>query len=347
MSNKTKQFVLKILYDNSNDNNKYISGNDIANNLEVSRNAIWKNVKVLQEEGYNIESVNNRGYKLVTNTDILCKEGVEYYLNNNFFNIDYFNSISSTSVMLKTFVEENYTSNILEGKVFLASEQTNGKGRRGREFFSPEGTGVYFSILLKPNIAPKDTNLITILSSIAVCEAIEELLIKNTLKIEPQIKWVNDIFINNRKVGGILTEASLTLENQEVNYIILGIGLNVYRPNQEVGFPDNIKNIAGYIFADDIESDIDDFKNKLVAKILTKFYSYYKDINNNNIKVLQKYKDFSCILNKEVIISSGEDKDKFREAKVLDINKDFSLAVKFDSGDIKDLVCGEVSLKIK
>lgn len=354
MASKTKQSVLKILYNNldNNSKNKYVSGNDIAKKLDVSRNAIWKNVKLLQEEGYNIESINNKGYKLITNTDILCKEGVEYYLNNNFFDVEYFSSISSTSAMLKTFAEKNYISNVLEGKVFLASHQTNGKGRRGREFFSPDGTGVYFSILLKPSIAPRDTNLITILSSIAVCESIEEVLINNTKSnIKPQIKWVNDIFINNRKVGGILTEASLTLENQDVNYIILGIGLNVYKPSKEIGFPEDIKNIAGYMFEDYKEAEVNDFRNKLVYKILTKFYSYYKDLDlyldNSSRVVLNKYKGLSCILDKEIVIKRGVNADICRQGKVMDISEDFSLMVEFEGGEIKKLVCGEVSLKIK
>lgn len=348
-----KQEVLSYLYIN---NNNFISGTQIAKNLSVTRNSIWKAIKALEADGYNIESVHNRGYKLIINTDILCKHGVDYYLTlykNSFFKIEYFNSICSTSVMLKAFVDDYISNNFIldlpEGKVFLASYQTHGKGRLNREFFSPANTGVYFSILLKPNISPQDSILITILSSIAVCEAIQD-LVKNSDKsqIKPQIKWVNDIFISEKKIGGILTEASLTLENLEINYIVLGIGLNVYKPKDEFYFPESIKNTAGYIFEDYQECNILDFKNKLVAGILSKFYDYYKDLGNLDEKskklILKKYSKLSCILNKNVIINTGVDAGK--EVKVIGINNDFSLLVEFSCGKTKSLVCGEVSLKI-
>lgn len=343
MSIKTKQNVLNYLYDNYYSvNSEYISGTKIAKNLGVSRNAIWKVIKNLENDGYNINSISNRGYKLIGTTDILSGEGVTYYLKNkNLFDIEFFKSISSTNIMLKKFADNNKLNNVNndKNKVFVSSHQTHGKGRLGRSFFSPENTGAYFSILLKPNISANKSNLITILASIAVTQAIKEVV-----ELDANIKWVNDIFINNKKICGILTEASLSIENFDIDYIVLGIGINIYNPQNN--FPEDIKNIAGSIFENVEENKIFDLKNKLVASIIDNFYYYYSnfDFNGNNYithrkQLLKKYKNLSCILDKEVILDTGE------LAIVKDIDENFALEISIGDSNLK-LTCGEVSIKI-
>ena len=215
----------------------YFSGEEIAVQLSVSRAAVWKAVNALRSDGYVIDAVPNKGYRLSMNTDILSVQGIEKYLDpqNRQLTIQVLPEVSSTNTMLR----EKANEETPEGYVIIANGQTEGRGRRGRSFYSPVDTGIYLSILLRPKeIATNELTNLTSMAAVAACETIEEVSGQT-----PGIKWVNDIYIDGRKVSGILTEASISMENGSVEYVVVGIGFNVYLP--EDGFSGEIKDIAG------------------------------------------------------------------------------------------------------
>ncbi|ONI40885.1 biotin--[acetyl-CoA-carboxylase] ligase [Candidatus Epulonipiscium fishelsonii] len=321
----TKEQVLKLLLKNPT---KHISGEQIANELNMSRNAIWKVIKSLETEGYDITAVRNKGYSLNLSTDILSKSGIENYIDNKtFFDIETYDSVPSTNTLAK----KHASQQPMEGKVIVSKMQTQGRGRRGRDFYSPNDTGVYFSIVLCPKLEKEELTFITSLTAVAVCRAIQKLSDTN-----PKIKWVNDIYIDNKKVSGILTEASFSIENGQVEYVIVGIGINIYKP--EVDFPEDIKNIAGYIFE---ETSID-IRNKLVATVLNEFLSLYQNFNIEEIA--KEYKNLSFIIGKTIYVLTENDKIT---AKVNDINSRNELVVEYEDGKIEALNSGEISIKVQ
>lgn len=315
------------------ENNKgiYISGEDLAKELFVSRNAIWKAIKSLKNDGYNISSVNNRGYCLSTDTDILSSQSISKYLNkdNNYFNIKVYKTINSTNSAIK----ELAINGEKEGTVIIAEEQTEGRGRFGRKFHSPKKAGIYMSILLRPQMHSSRAFLITTATAVAVAEAIENISNKKT-----KIKWVNDIYCDNKKVCGILTEASFDFESGIIDHAVLGIGINVKPP--EGGFTEEIKNIATSIF-DDKNSVQADIRSRLIAEVLTRFWSYYKNIEDKSF--LEEYKSRSLLINKEINILSKNSSEK---AVAIEIDDECRLKVKMEDGSIRLLSSGEVSIRI-
>jgi len=323
-----KDKTLTVLENNKGD---YISGAQLAEQLSVSRNSIWKAIKSLQEDGYNICAITNKGYCLSLDTDILSSQSISKYLSQNSddFNINVYKTISSTNSAIKDLAIKGEK----EGNVIIAEEQTEGRGRFGRKFYSPNGTGIYMSILLRPQISSSESFLITTSAAVAVAEAIEAVSGR-----EAKIKWVNDIYCDNKKVCGILTEASFDLESGGLEYAVLGIGINVKTP--ENGFPEEIKTIASEIFDNEI-SDLTDVRSKLVAEVLDRFWNYYKDIEQKTF--LTAYKRRSLLIDKEVFITS---RSSSKKAVVLDIDDECKLKVKMEDGSIHFLSSGEVSLKI-
>ena len=320
----TKDKVLEILEINKG---KHVSGSKIADRLDVSRNSIWKAIKQLQEDGHNITAITNKGYCLEADNDILSCQSTKKFLNSNIFDINVYKVVDSTNSMLKVEAE----SGALEGKVIIAEHQTKGRGRRGKTFFSPESTGIYMSLLLRPKLSAYESLSITTCAAVAVAKAIE----LNSDK-QAQIKWVNDIFVDTRKVSGILTEASIDLEGGGLKYAILGIGINVFTPKE--GFPEELADISTSIFGKD--SYQSDYRSKLVADILEIFMDYYKNIEEKPF--LEEYKNRSMILNKEINVIT--DPDNIRKAVALDIDENFHLKVRYENGEIKYLNSGEVSI---
>lgn len=314
------------------ENNKgnYISGAQLAEQLSVSRNSIWKAIKSLQEDGYNICAVTNKGYCLSLDTDILSSQSISKYLskNSNIFNIAVYKTINSTNTAVKDLAIKGEK----EGNVIIAEEQTEGRGRFGRKFYSPKGTGIYMSILLRPQISASESFLITTAAAVAASEAIESVSGKDA-----KIKWVNDIYCDNKKVCGILTEAAFDLESGGLEYAVLGIGINVKTPKE--GFPEEIRDIASEIF-DNKTFDLKDVRSKLVAEVLEGFWNYYKNIEQKQF--LTDYKRRSLLIGKEVFITS---RNSSKKAVALDIDDKCRLKVRMEDGSIQFLSSGEVSVK--
>ena len=319
----TREKVLMLFEKNKG---RYISGEEIAGSLDVSRTSVWKAVNRLRSEGYIIDSVTNKGYCLSEETDILSAQGIYKYLDDMCVlpGIEVLPVTGSTNTYLSIKAGEGAE----DGYTVVANGQTCGRGRAGKTFFSPDGTGIYMSILLRPEMCSADHALrITTMAAVAMCEAIEEVSDKR-----PEIKWVNDIFINDRKVCGILTEASFSLEGGFLDYAVLGLGINVYRP--ENGFPDDIKDTAGSIYEDSRK----DLKNRLAAAFLNDFMRYYR---NDSMDYTAKYRSYSLLINKKVVIIKG---DRRENAEVYDINDDCRLCVRYEDGSTEELGYGEVQI---
>lgn len=319
-----KDEVLKTLEENKGD---YISGGNLASALNVSRNAIWKAIKSLKKNGYTIDAIPNRGYCLSSNNDILSPQSIAQHLAYD-LDIHVHKIVSSTNTVLKGIAEQGAK----EGTVIISEEQSMGRGRMGKNFFSPSGTGIYLSILLRPDIPAKEALFLTTSAAVATAKAIESVSDKKA-----DIKWVNDIFIDNKKVCGILTEASFNIETNKLDYAIVGIGINVCTPIG--GFPDNIKNIATSIF--DKSSDSINKRSLLIANLLNYFMDYYKDFSSK--KYIKEYISRSMLIGKKISVI---DKEQALGATALKIDNDCRLQVQFSDGSKKWLNSGEVSIKI-
>lgn len=318
-----KEKTLNVL---ENSRNEYISGAQLAKELGVSRNAVWKAIKSLQNEGYDINAVTNKGYCLSKDCDIMSAEGIRKYLSNNFY-IDVYKKVTSTNIVAK----DRASKGAKEKTVIVSEEQTQGRGRMGKTFYSPSQSGVYMSLILRPKISAQQCLNITTASAVAVARAVEDVC-----KAKAKIKWVNDVFCDNKKVCGILTEASFGLENGQMEYVVLGIGVNVKTP--ETGYPSELKDIATSIARNRQTSDI---RNKLCAKILDYFWGYY--LNLSNMEHFEEYRKRSILVGKDVNIIKG---NISQQAKVLGIDDNCGLKVRLKDGTEKTLTAGEVSIKL-
>ena len=322
---KTVNMVLDLLEKNKG---KYVSGGKIASFLGISRNSVWKAVKQLQDKGYEIDAVTNKGYVLTENNNLISAQSVRKFITDENIYIDVRDSVTSTNTLLKKMAENGEK----EGYVLLAKEQTEGRGRLGRSFSSQNETGVYFSILLRPEMNPSDALLITTCAAVAVAKAIEN----NTGKMT-SIKWVNDIYMRDRKVCGILTEASFDMENGKLSYAVLGIGINMYFP--ENSLPEEIKNIAGAVFDEKPEGDI---VSRIVADVINIFMAEYKVITGKHF--MFDYCSRSYLDKKEISVIKPAGA---RDAVALGIDENFRLHVRYENGEEEYLSTGEVSTKIK
>lgn len=253
-------------------------------------------------------------------TDKISSDGIYKFLKEK-INIEIVDKTESTNNDLKLQGEKGE-----EDKVLIALSQTHGKGRLGRTFFSPQG-GIYMSILCHPTISPEQNFLLTVSAAVSVSKALDKVF-----GIETGIKWVNDIYYKNKKVCGILTEGQINAKTGKNDFAVVGIGINVYPP--ENGFPDDIKDKAGYLCAEEKEG----LKNKIIAEVLNNFISYYKNLEKREF--YSAYKEKNILKGKVVEVP---DKGK---ATVIDIDDNCALTVEFDSGERKSLTTGEVLIKL-
>jgi BirA family biotin operon repressor/biotin-[acetyl-CoA-carboxylase] ligase len=322
---KTKEKLKKLFEENKG---CFISGEDIGKKLGCTRCAVWKAVKSLRAEGYDIPAVQNKGYCLAENNDIITEEKIRKHLDTEKVKeINVFRSIDSTNSGLKTLAANGAP----EGTLVISENQTAGRGRRGRSFFSPDNTGIYMSLLLRPDIPVTDAVKITTSAAAAAAEAIEELT-----GIPSKIKWVNDIYLRRRKVCGILTEAATDIECGRAEYVILGIGINVYPPSED--FPDEIKNTAGCVF----EERISDMRSMLAARVISYFFRYYEELEKNTF--FESYKKRIMWIGEKInIISPSGTVPAF----LTGINDDCGLLVKYADGTEGVVTSGEISIRKK
>lgn len=274
--------------------------------------------------------------------DIFNKDTIESYLDDKIKNdiiIKFFDVIDSTNDYLKKNNEDIKATMA----VAVANEQTLGRGRKGRKFFSAKNSGIYISMLVRPKIEVKNCLFITIMSSVAALEAINEFL-----DVDLKIKWVNDLYIDDKKVSGTLTESVLNSEGNGFLYVISGTGINVFMP--EDGFDNEIENIAGALTKRN--TDIDNIRSKIAAKFIEKFYNYYKlyfdgefslDNTFDVTDILEKYRNNSYLTGKDIYIIGNDEEKTY---KVIGINDDGNLIIKGNDEKIITLNAGEVSVRV-
>lgn len=320
---RTKELLLELL---ETQESSYLSGEEIAQKLCISRTAVWKAVKSLQNEGYEIHAVPNKGYRLSTQTDIISVPGIRKLLRDDCRNLEIM--VLPTAESTNTLLREKAQQGWPEGYTIISNEQTGGRGRFGRQFFSPDKTGIYLSILLKPAVPSSEALRITTMAAVAMCEAIEEVSQETA-----QIKWVNDIYIRGKKVCGILTEAALDLESGMLEYAVLGVGVNVYTPLD--GFPEDIQGTAGAVFS----SFTVNAKNRLIAAFVNHFMSYYRAQNFD--AYVEKYRSRNLVIGKKAAVQKN---GITQMAQICGMDDACRLIVRYDNGETAHLSYGEIHI---
>lgn len=323
MSNKEK--ILNILLDNKGD---YVSGEDIANSLQISRNAVWKSISKLKEEGISIISSKKLGYMLPSDLDILSKEEISNALIDELkgTEIHLLNTVDSTNDYAKMLAKQDAP----EYTLVVADTQTHGKGRMGRVFSSPSGTGIYMSFILRPKTSLETAQLITSCVAVAISKAIDTLC-----NCSSKIKWVNDIFLNDKKISGTLTEGAINFENGSFEYAIVGIGINV-RSVKNI-FDGELSSIATSI---EDETGLKISRSRLIAEVFNNIYLQLQSIDDKSF--IKEYKKRSLIVGKDVIVSENG-QEVF--AKAIGIDKTAGLIVQFEDGSTKVLNSGEARIR--
>ena len=331
-----KEQVLLLLEENKGEP---ISGEDIALKLGCTRASVWKSVKSLQAEGYMVEAVNNKGYTLRTSPDVLSEAYIRDKVSQSGIDIeiDARKSVDSTNNVLKALASDGRK----KAMVCIAEEQTAGKGRRGRSFHSPKDTGIYISFLLFPNVDISEAQMYTTIAATAEAKAIEKV---SGLPVD--IKWVNDIWMRGKKVSGILTEASTSVEDGSLEYIVVGIGINLYEPKG--GFPEEIKDIAGAVYEEAVP--VENLRNNIASELIIQFMSYY-NAGLSNASFLKDYEDRCFVIGKDVKLITPDhdslDSDKTDPiVYVIGINEKCHLHVRFEDGHEEFLSGGEISIKL-
>jgi len=317
MSVEIKVKILQLLSDGA-----FISSETVANNLNITQDSISKKIKSLQKLGYKIEYVKNKGYRLISNPDMLIPEEIATGLNTDIIGKDvfYFKSISSTNIYAKQLADKG----IKEGVVVVADIQTHGRGRKNRAWLSPFG-GLWFSVILRPKILPEKGMFVTMVASIAIVQAVKEIT-----GLIPVIKWPNDILINGKKICGILTE--IDFKKNIINYVIVGIGINV---NNEIN--DEIKEIASSL---SIEVGSEISRTKLLKIIIEYFNKNYNNIINSDFDTIKKlWSSYAKIIGKVVKI---KDNEKTISGIISDIDENGYLILKTND-NIHKIFNGEIS----
>lgn len=319
-----KQQVLKILEENRGSS---VNGSKLADELFVTRSSIWKSVKSLQKDGYRIEAVTNKGYCLLSQNDIVSAESIMPYLKGaaTDFALDVRQTVTSTNTLAK----EMAAKGAKEGTVIIAREQTEGRGRMGRNFYSPSSSGIYFTLILRPKLNLEDSLLITTATAVAVAKAIDAIA-----KVNASIKWVNDIFVGEKKVCGILTEASLNFESGGLEYAVVGIGINIGTKD----FPEEIKQIAGSIFED--KPDNSPVTSILVAEVLNNLAECMNSLTDK--KYIEEYRQRSFLIGKPILVLKGKE---VTPAKAINIDERARLVVEYEDHTTEALISGEVSVR--
>ncbi len=306
----------------------FLSGEDIGRELSITRAAVWKGIKKLREEGYEIEAVTNRGYRLTNPETMYNKRELEQGLKTKTMgqSIYFYEETDTTNNRARELALEGAP----EGTLVVAEKQTAGRGRRGKVWESPLGTGIWMSLVLRPQIMPAEASVLTLLCGLATAEAIEA-----ETGLSAGIKWPNDILINGKKAVGILTE--MDCEMSEVHFVIPGIGINV----NTTSFPPEIADIATSLF---LECGKTVSRRRLVHKVLERLEEHYETFlrTGSFTAMLEDYRKHCITLGKEVHVLGRE--PFFAEA--LDITPEGELLVRrADNGKEEVVFSGEVSIR--
>ena len=305
----------------------WVSGEIISNKTAVSRSAIWKHIRQLRKEGYILDSSPKKGYRLLQAPDLLLPGEVRDGLTTRVFgreNIYHFKQIGSTNIEARDYAERGAP----EGTLILAENQTEGRGRKGRTWFSPSLGGIYVSLILRPNLSPVESPKITLLTAVALVEALS-----SVTQLEIRIKWPNDLLIQGKKLAGILTEMSTEVD--AVNYIVVGIGINV---NTE-DFPGSIRKRATSL---SIEAGKTFSRVTILREFLRCFETCYELFLDRGFEpVLKRWKELSDIIGKRVKVDMI---DRTVIGTVRNIDRDGVLILRDEKGRSQRIFSGDVTL---
>ena len=307
---------------------EYVSGEALANKLSISRVAIWKQIQKLKDTGYKIISDQNLGYCLVSRPDLLLPQEIQRGLSTKYIGkeIYYFPELKSTNIIAKEKALHR-AEGINEGTLIIAERQSAGKGRLGREWFSPAG-GTWLSIILYPQLSPSYISRITLMTAVALVKAI-----KICTQIKSQIKWPNDILVNEKKVCGILTEMSAELDI--INWVVVGIGVNVNIKQQE--FPKDIRERTTSL-KEVLGKKV--LRIKLAQVFLQEFEKYYEMLKRREFSfILKEWKLYSYTLGKKIRVNMGE---RIITGETMDINESGALILKKEDGELIEIISGTI-----
>ena len=319
----TKSDVLSLLAGESD----WLSGEVIAGKLDISRNAVWKAIGSLRDDGYEIEAVKNRGYRLAERPDIVSEPEISRWLTQDRIGsrMEIHGLLDSTNKRAKELAAEGAP----HGFLVAADEQSAGRGRFDRRFFSPAKAGIYISYVLRPTLPVEKAVMLTSMAAVAVARAIESLA-----EVEVKIKWVNDLYINGRKVCGILCEAGMDVESGFLAYAVLGIGVNVGK----ISFPEELKEIAASI---ENETGKPVSRSRLIAAISNQLDRLYPQLKTGEF--MEEYRRRSNVIGSEVTVLGSEEGPY--QALAVDIDERGRLAVQLADGSVNYLNAGEISVR--
>ena len=305
----------------------FVSGQQISKDLHVSRTAIWKHINVLKERGYIFESSTRKGYRLIYAPNLLTPLEIDSALHTETFgrHVVYLESTQSTNEEAKKIAREGAE----EGTIVVAEEQITGHGRLARGFYSPFAKGVWFSLILRPKFFPMEASKCTLLAAVGVCRGIRRMGLADA-----GIKWPNDILVHGKKLVGILTLMSASME--KIDYIIMGIGINTGIKKNE--FPEDFREGATSFLNEGINVS----RKDLLAAILGELEKEYSIAQNEGFdKVLDDWRALSVTLGQEVRVIFGDDS---YTGKAVDIDRDGCLLVNTGS-EVKRVIAGDVSIR--
>lgn len=306
----------------------YISGQELCNRFGVSRTAVWKAINQLKEAGYEIEAQQNKGYRLMAAPDLMTEAEIKSLMHTEWVarEVLYFDTIDSTNTKAQELAEKGYQS----GTLVVADKQESGKGRRGRSWVSPSGTGIFMTLMIKPDINPNNASMLTLVAALAVAKAITSVTGEEAL-----IKWPNDIVVNGKKVCGILTEMNAQFDY--INHIVVGIGINVHNES----FPEEISQMASSLM---IEAGGKRFhRAQIIAETMSYFEQYYDTfLKTQDLSALVREYD-KLLVNRNKSVRVLDPKEPF-DGKAMGITSKGELIV--DTWESRKLVSsGEVSVR--
>ena len=306
----------------------YISGQELCNRFGVSRTAVWKAINQLKEAGYEIEAQQNKGYRLMAAPDLMTEAEIKSLMHTDWVakEVLYFDTIDSTNTKAQELAEKGYSS----GTLVVADKQESGKGRRGRSWVSPSGTGIFMTLMIKPDINPNNASMLTLVAALAVAKAITSVTGEEAL-----IKWPNDIVVNGKKVCGILTEMNAQFDY--INHIVVGIGINVHNES----FPEEISQMASSLM---IEAGGKRFhRAQIIAETMSYFEQYYDTfLKTQDLSALVREYD-ELLVNRNKSVRVLDPKEPF-DGKAMGITPKGELIV--DTWESRKLVSsGEVSVR--
>ena len=310
----------------------FLSGESMSRELGITRAAVWKQIRKLRESGYEIEAVTNLGYRLKSSPEKLSTQRILEFLGEHPWadRITVLESVDSTNSLAK----REALSSAPHGSVFLADEQTGGRGRLGREFLSARGKGLYLSVLLRLDCAPTQVSHVTAMAAVAACNAVER-----CCGVRPGIKWTNDLILGEKKMTGILSEMSVEWESSTLEYIVIGTGINCSQSSGD--FPEELRDRATSI---EMETGRNVDRCSLAAELIRELEILSREMISRKDIWISRYAGDCITLGREVRIIRG---DQVRTGTATAIDENGALIVRYDSGETGAVFTGEVSIRGK